>query len=84
MNQVCMAMKKFSRAPDVKSFISTDLLEHAFSDIPKKQHKQLEAIGELNEVEADILKNTIKPSIFRQVADTSDEVFIIFFFNYNK
>jgi hypothetical protein len=79
MNQICLSMKKFSRSFDVKSFISPDMLERVFSDIPTKQKIQLETIDELlNGEEADILTNKIKPSIVRQIADTSDEVYLLF------
>nr|CAD2150242.1 unnamed protein product [Meloidogyne enterolobii] len=74
MNQVCLSMKKFSRSSDVKSFISSNVLEHVFSDISTKQQKLPETVGELlNGEEADILASKRKSPITRQIVVTSDE-----------
>lgn len=74
MNQVCLSMKKFSRSYDAKSFLSSGLLEHVFTDISTKQ-KQPETIGELlSGEEAKILASKlISPSTPRKIAATSDE-----------
>ena len=82
MNQVCLSMKKFSRSSDVKSFISSNVLEHVFSDISTKQQKLPETVGELlNGEEADILASKRKSPINRQIVVTSDEVFLHFLNN---